>query len=91
MTSLTSEFDSTTFSGEEMQRYSLYYFFSLTPDMNHHVTQNPPVPAVSQVDSQLQLDGYRYRYLMVRVHYFFASWLSVNCLSSPVNGCFEER
>ena len=71
MTSLTSEFDSTTFSGEEMQRYSLYYFFSLTSDMNHHVTQNPPVPAVSQVDSQV--DGYRYSYFMVRVHYFFAS------------------
>ena len=81
----TSESDSTTFAGEEMQRHLLYYFFSLTSDMNHHVTQNSPVP----VPAASQLDG---PYVIgVRVHYFFASWLSVNSLSSPVNGYSEER
>ena len=66
-----------------MKRQLLYYFSSLTSDMNHPVTQNPPVPVAYQ--------PFATRVIGVRVHYFFASWLSVNSLSSPVNGYFEER
>jgi hypothetical protein len=83
MASLTSESDSTTFAGEEMQRHLTYYFFSLTSDMNH-VSQSPPVPAAPQGMTDITIRE-------VRVHYFFASWLSVNSLSSPVNGYSVER
>jgi hypothetical protein len=95
---LTSESNSTIFAGEKMQRHLSYHFFSLrlTEDMNYHVTpyltlpyltlpyaaQNPPVP---------QLGRHSMVFTGVRVHYFFVSWLSVNSLSSPVNGSSEER
>ena len=45
MASLTSECDSNTFVGEEMQYHLSYYFFSLTTDMNRFSqTRNPRVP-----------------------------------------------
>jgi hypothetical protein len=47
MASFTSESDSTTFAGEEMQRYLLYYFVSLTTDMNPD-SQNLRVPAAGR-------------------------------------------
>ena len=73
----TSESDSTTFAGEEMQRHLSYYFFSLTTDING-VCQNPRVPAAER-SMTITAPG-------VRAHCFFCFWLSVNSLSSPVNG-----
>ena len=66
----TSEFDSNTFAGEEIQRHLSYYFFSLTTDMKR-VSKNPRVPAVQP--------GVRYNTNVagVRVRYFFAFWLCV--------------
>ena len=84
MTGLTSESDSNTFSGEEMHHLS-YYFFSLTTDINR-ASKNPRVPA-AKPDSDKHDDKY---VLGVRV-FFFCFRLSVNFLSSPVNGYSEGR
>ena len=63
MTSFTSESDSNTFAGEKIQRH-IYYFFSLTTDVNRS-SQNPRVPAAqSRVNDCIP---------GVRVHYIFAS------------------
>ena len=70
--SITSESDSNTFAGEEMQRHLLYYFFSLTTDMNPF-SPIPQVPAAKPGRrNNTNIAG-------VRVHYFFAS----GCLSIP--------
>jgi hypothetical protein len=81
MASFTSESDSNTFAGEEMQRHLSYYFFSLTTDMNP-ASQNPRVPAA--------WDGLTGYVPGVCVHYIL---LLTVCqfLSSPVNGYFEGR
>ena len=63
MTSFTSESDSNTFAGEKIQRH-IYYFFSLTTDVNRS-SQNPRVPA-AQSSVTGCIPG-------VRVHYIFAS------------------
>ena len=47
MASFSSEFDSTPFAGEEMQRHLSYCLFSLTTDMSH-VSQNTRVPAAQR-------------------------------------------
>jgi hypothetical protein len=75
MASLTSESDSTTFAGEEMQPHLSYTTFSsLTSDMNHHVSQNPPVPTapLEGMTDDTSTIG-------VRVHYLFI--LLLGCLS----------
>ena len=69
----------------KIQHHLSYCFFSLTSDMNYHVSQNPPV-------LQLELrSGIGNSMPGVRVHYFSVSWLSVNSLSSPVNDYSEQR
>ena len=84
MASLTSEYDSNSFVGEEMQHQLSHYFSSLTTDMNRD-TQNPRVPAVQKGKSK------DHNYVpVVRVHVFCFS-LYVNSLLSPVNGYSEER
>jgi hypothetical protein len=81
MESITSESDSSTFSGEEMQRH-LSKFFSLTTDVNP-ASQNPRVPGSAahrgmRFELESNIPG-------VRVHNF-CFWLFVNSLLSPVNG-----
>ena len=84
MASLTSEYDSNSFVGEEMQHQLSHYFSSFTKDMNRD-TQYPFVPAVQKGKSK------DYGHVPgVRVHVFCFS-LYVNSLSSPVNGYSEER
>ena len=80
MASLTSEFDSNTFVGEEMQHHLSFYFFSLTTDMNS-LSQNTRVPAAHEGNTHDPGVG---------VH-FFCFWLSANSPSSPVNGYTEGR
>ena len=63
-----------------MQRHLSYYFFSLTTDINR-VSRNARVPA-----AQRGVNGHG-----VCLRYFFCFWLSVNSLSSPVNGYSEGR
>ena len=70
MASFSSESDSNSIAGEEMQRHSSYY--SLTPEMNSF-SQNPRVPAVQEGERNAtrSVPG-------VRVHCFFASgYLSI--------------
>ena len=81
MATITSESDSTTFAGEVIQRHLSYYLFSLTTDMNS-VSQNTQVPAVQQGNTKTG-QGVRFHYCLL--------WLSVNSLSSPVNGYSEGR
>jgi hypothetical protein len=77
----TSESDSNTFVGEEMQRHLSYCFFSLTTDLNRF-SRNPRVAAA--------WDGLAGCVPGVRVHYIL---LLTVCqfLSSPDNGYFEGR
>ena len=62
MAGFTSEFDSTTFADEEMQHHLLYYFFSLTTDMNP-LSRNPQVP-VAQLGGGY---GVRVQYFLILV------------------------
>ena len=84
MANLTSECDSNTFVGEEMQHHLSYYFPSLTTDMNRDCHNPQVIAAQERQEYALPLRG-------VRVHYFFYFWLSVNSLSSPENGYSEGR
>ena len=49
ITTSTSESDSNTLAGEEMQHHLSYYFFSLTTDMNRD-SQNLRVPQAAEQD-----------------------------------------
>ena len=71
----TSECNSNTFAGEEMQHQLSHYFLSLTTDMNRDA-QNPQVPTAQEGNKRGP-----------GVHpLFFVSGSSVNSLLSPVNG-----
>ena len=85
MASLTSEYDSNSFVGEEMQHQLSHYFSSFTKDMNRD-TQYPFGPAAQKGKLKEFVDNVP----GVRVHVFCFS-LSLNSFSSPVNGYSEGR
>ena len=64
MTSFTSESDSNLFAGEKIQRHFVFFFFSLTTDMNHN-SQNPRVPVSRGVWHGAFASGVRVRYFLI--------------------------
>jgi hypothetical protein len=72
MASSTSEYDSNTFTGEEMQRHFSYYFFSLTSDKSRLPQVATMQPNRDRSQPPNSVHG-------VRVCFIFAS----GCLSIP--------
>ena len=65
-----------------MQHHFSYYFFSLTLDIDR-ASENPVVLMAPSISRAPYDPG-------VRIH-FIPLWLSVNSISSPVNGYSEGR
>ena len=93
MAGFTSEFDSNSIAGEEMQRHLSHYFFSLTNilvDLDD-ASKKPKVAATELPPRELSsYDRSIWNVPAVRV-LFFCFWLSANSLSSPVNGLSDGR